>query len=241
MNVLITSDDGIDSVGLTVLRDAVKQAGIASNPIVIVPPTPHSGKGMAVSQTWMDDVVKVETDVYTLDATPADIIYRAFCETDQFSKRPWDLVLVGCNHGANLGFDIWHSGTVGAAMTAAKGMGCCAMAFSQDLPRDMLSFTDWSKSQYGVERKHFASAERIIPDFLRRHAPDAGACWNVNIPEEATRGYKETNAAHYSYARTPPTKLVPRAKNDGSDVDYMLQGYVSVSLLDPRTSPPMKY
>lgn len=241
MNVLITSDDGIDSVGLAVLRDAVKAAKITAKPIVLAPSRTYTGTAMGVSSRWMDPVTKVDTDVYALDATPADIIYRAFLHPEEFTKGPWHLVLVGCNAGANVGFDIWHSGTVGAAITAAKGMGCCAMAFSQDLPRDLIHPTDWSGSEERVTRKHFAAAEKVIPDFLRRHGPDAGACWNVNIPEVAARGYRTAHAAHYSYHRTPPTSLVPRAQNDGSDVDLLLKGYTTVSQLDPRTNPAMRY
>lgn len=241
MNILITSDDGIDSVGLQVLLDAVKAAKLTSSPKVLAPSRQYSGAGMSVSPRWQDPVEKVSTNTYCLDATPTDIIYRAFCHPEEFTKGKWDLVLIGCNSGANVGFDIWHSGTVGAAMTAAKGMGCCAMAFSQDLPDELFHPTDWSGSEKKVTRKHFAAAERIIPDFLRRHAPDAGACWNVNIPEIAGRGYRETHVAHYSYQRCPPTKVVPRAANDGSDIDLLLKGYTTVSPLDPRTAPAMRY
>lgn len=240
MNILITTDDGINSVGLQVLRDAVATFAKGASPVIIATPEQVSGAGMAVTSRWLDPVEQSGVDTYVLDATPTDIIYRAFRQPEEFTKRPWDLVLVGCNAGANLGFDIWHSGTVGAAMSAAKGHGCCAMAFSQDLPSELQALSDWSGSSR-VTRKHFTAADKIIPHFLRTHGPDAGACWNVNIPEEATLGLKSAALAHYSYMRTPPTSVVPRAKNDGSDVDLLLQGYVTVSQLDPRAEPMMKY
>ena len=109
------------------------------------------------------------------------------------------------------------------------------MAFSQDLPEGV-------KPDALVRERHFfRAADKIIPNFLRTHGPDAGACYNVNIPETADRGYKVANPAHYSYHRTPPTSIVPRAKNDGSDVDLLLKGYVTISSLEPRANPSMLY
>ena len=115
---------------------------------VLAPMKSCSGASMSISSKWTNKAVFVTNKVYAMDATPADIIYRALTSEREFSNRPFNLVLVGCNAGANLGFDIGIRGTVGAAMVAAKGLGVCAMAFSQDLPEGV-------KPDALVRERHF--------------------------------------------------------------------------------------
>ena len=45
---------------------------------------------------------------------------------------PFDLVVSGINPGANVGRSVYHSGTVGAALTARSG-GISGVAVSQDV------------------------------------------------------------------------------------------------------------
>lgn len=240
LNILVTSDDGHGATGLQVLLDSIQQVWPSARPTVIVSSEPGPGSSMSLSKGWDTylsvPALEVEDRVFTLPLTPADLMYRAFYKREEFSKRDWDLVLVGCNHGANIGFDIFHSGTTGMAMIAARGFGTASFAFSQDLPDnpDLILSKD-------IDRAYFSSAERIIPDFLRKQAPDSGVCWNVNIPEEASRGYKMVKAAHYSYHRTPPTRLVPRASVEENDIRYLMEGWVTTTPLELRVNPNLRF
>lgn len=241
VQILVTSDDGPEATGLQVLLDSIQLVWPGAKPVTIVPSNPVSGTAMSLTPGW-EAYMKAEAKelaprVFSVDLTPTDIIYRAFLQREEFSGRDWDLVLVGCNHGANLGFDVFHSGTCGAAMTAARAFGTAAFAFSQDFPVDKVDQIVQAK----VDRNLFRTAEKVIPDFLRKQAPDAGVCWNVNIPEEAQRGYKQTKVAHYSYHRTPPTKMVPRAAVEDNDIHHLTQGWVTVSPLELRVNPNLKF
>lgn len=239
LNILITNDDGPDATGLTILQEAVQKTWPGIKTTTIVPSRPRPGTGMSLTRGWESwqttPAVEYAPNKFALELTPADIIYRAMHKREEFSLRPWDLVLVGVNHGANVGFDIYHSGTAGMAMTAATGFGVAAFAFSQEL-------ADTAHLQVpNLERSLFAAAERILPDFLRKTSPDGGVCWNVNFPIEANRGYMSIHPAHYSHFRIPPTSLVPRSAEEKSDITYLEQGYVTISELQLRVRPPNRY
>jgi len=240
LNILITSDDGPEATGLSVLREAVKKVWTNCKPVVIVPSRQQSGSGFNLSPGWdaykTAPATQIESDVWTVDLTPVDVIYRAHYLREEFSNRDWDLVLVGCNAGVNLGTDVFHSGTCAAAMVAAKLLGTCAYAFSQDIPNVNENFT-----KPNLDRTYFTTAERIIPDFLRKQAPDAGNCLSINFPEETKKGYKDCKTAHYSYHRPPPTSLVPRSAKEVSDIQYLSEGWVTVSQLDLRVNPNLRF
>jgi 5'-nucleotidase len=85
----------------------------------------HSGSSAAVGPVYERtnvDFTKFElagldnVPAYGLDASPA--LSVMLCCLGAFGPMP-DLVLSGINHGANTGRAILHSGTVGAALTAA--------------------------------------------------------------------------------------------------------------------------
>lgn len=241
-SILIVNDDGPDSPGLAVLRDSIKLVWPTAKPVVIVPAKPMSGISMAVSdQGWNDpDAIQpsqIDADFWTVAETPVEIIYRAFTKMDQFTGRPWDIVMSGVNPGANLGLDIFHSGTCGAAMIASTAFGCGAWAFSQDLPHSLMPVRDPST----VDLKYFDSAVRVLPDYLRTTSIRPGECFNINFPEQAYQGYKTAPQAHYSYHRPPPTSLIPRAAGEISDISAVSQGYVSITELALRVNTRMKY
>lgn len=237
MNVLITNDDGIKATGLQILREAAKHALKSCSFTVVSSPKEYCGRSFSTNpgpNDWKTVVPKeIEPHVWELELSPVDLIHRAF-QTRDLHPRPFELVLVGCNHGLNLGTDVFHGGTTAAAMAASSFYGACAYAFNQELPKEL-----WEQAE--VSRDHFLSAERVIVDFLRKNMPSNGDCWNVNIPTNALKGYKNTRTAHYSYVRTPPTNVVPRARNEESDITVFQQGFVALTQLMLRVNPPLKY
>ncbi len=106
-------------------------------------------------------------DVPTLAvrATPAMIAFVAV--HGGFGGRP-DIVLAGINRGPNLGRAILHSGTVGAALTAASA-GINAMAFS--LARD--ASVHWDTAG--------AVSARALDWYLPRAVPSVVI--NLNVPD----------------------------------------------------------
>jgi broad specificity polyphosphatase/5'/3'-nucleotidase SurE len=121
-------------------------------------------------------------------------------------------------------------------MLAATAYGAAAAAFSQDLPNtpEMVHKPD-------LDRRHFETAEKLTADLLAKQPLTPGTCLNVNFPQTNPRGYQDAKTAHYSYHRTPPTNLVPRAQAERSDITLLKEGWVTVSTLLLRTNPPIHY
>lgn len=104
---------------------ATMAAGTGHQVTVAAPLYDHSGSSAAVGHVYERanvDFSKFElagldgVPAYGLDASPA--LSVMLCCLGAFGPMP-DLVLSGINHGANIGRAILHSGTVGAALTAA--------------------------------------------------------------------------------------------------------------------------
>src|SRR5471030_3316083 len=111
MNLLITNDDGIDAPGLEALVSAVRTLG---RPIVVAPAAPQSGVSHAV--TWHEGVRIEPHDEkrFAIHGTPADCTRLGLLRIVPDAK--W--VLSGINRGANLGPDVYYSGTVAAVREA---------------------------------------------------------------------------------------------------------------------------
>jgi len=134
--VLVTNDDGIDSPGLRWLARALSDDGL--DVVVAAPMREASGSSAAITATEQDGRVVVEertlpnledVPTYAVAASPSFIVLIA--ARDAFGRAP-DLVIAGINRGANAGFAVLHSGTVGAALTAAAH-GFRGMAVSLDV------------------------------------------------------------------------------------------------------------
>ena len=109
-HVLLTNDDGIDSVGFRALYDALS---VFADVTAVAPNGDKSAVGRAMSR----EVEVREHDLgYAIHGTPADCVVvglEALCPDV-------DMVVAGCNRGANLGaYVLGRSGTVSAAVEAA--------------------------------------------------------------------------------------------------------------------------
>jgi 5'-nucleotidase len=126
IDVLLTNDDGIDSPGLRALRAALTEVGDVT---VVAPGVDQS----AVGRTLSSEVTVREDDLgYAIEGTPSDCVVAALgalgCDPD--------VVVSGCNTGANIGmYVLGRSGTVSAAVEAAF-FGVPAVATSLYLPPD---------------------------------------------------------------------------------------------------------
>ena len=107
LDILLTNDDGIDATGLGVLADALDEIGSVT---VVAPEDDQSAVGRAISGS----VSVREHDLgYAIDGTPADCVVAGL--TSLVPRT--DLVIAGCNTGANLGAAVLgRSGTVSAAV-----------------------------------------------------------------------------------------------------------------------------
>ena len=114
MRILVTNDDGIDSVGLHVLARAMKAVG---DVVVVAPDDEYSGYGAALGPLHMLEPEVHRTSIidgidesWTVSGSPALCVM--FARLGMFGS--YDLVVAGINPGANVGRSVYHSGTVGA-------------------------------------------------------------------------------------------------------------------------------
>ncbi|HEY4979776.1 MAG TPA: 5'/3'-nucleotidase SurE [Candidatus Acidoferrum sp.] len=110
--VLITNDDGYQAAGLRALAEELRSFA----QVTIVAPS-WERSGAAQSLTLRQPIVchKIAEDEWAVDGTPADCVIVAL---HKLLKEPPDVVISGINHGANLGENVYYSGTVGAAREA---------------------------------------------------------------------------------------------------------------------------
>ena len=142
MRILVTNDDGVSAPGLLVLAHALAAAG--HDLVVAGPLSDNSGASAAIGPVHLTGGVtfqRLELDglpgvaVFGLDGPPALAVLMARLEA--FGPAP-DAVVAGINPGNNTGRAVMHSGTVGAALTAAN-MGLSGIAvsvgFEDEVPR----------------------------------------------------------------------------------------------------------
>ena len=172
MDILLTNDDGIDATGLRVLYEALTEVG---DVLVVAPAEDQSAIGRARSSS----VSVEERDIgYALGGTPADCVIAGL---EAIGPYP-DLVVAGCNEGANLGtYVLGRSGTVSAAVEAAF-FGVPAIAVSMYVP----IAPGGSIQDVELEAEAFDDAVRATR-YLAKHALGAGVFeqaeyLNVNAP-----------------------------------------------------------
>ena len=179
MRFLITNDDGYDAPGLMALYRALKPLGEVT---VVAPLTCHSSKGHAVGTKNALRVERRHVDPYgpihIAHASPADCIRVGLKHVMQ--EKP-DFVIAGINPGANLGVDMFYSGTAAAAREAAL-LGVPAIALSRLLSSDMP--IDWQVLSRHVTR---VAQTMMADEFRLPH----GHFWNINFPAVSGEKYPE--------------------------------------------------
>jgi len=110
--ILITNDDGIHSLGIKALQEALQPLG---KTIVIAPERDNSAVSHSLTMHRPLKVQHLEEQVYSVDGTPTDCVALGL---KKILSKPPDLLVSGINAGANLGDDISYSGTVSAAIEA---------------------------------------------------------------------------------------------------------------------------
>ncbi|MEQ8764817.1 MAG: 5'/3'-nucleotidase SurE [Planctomycetota bacterium] len=161
--MIVTNDDGFDAPGIQALAEA---AGGLGDLVVVAPQDVQSGVGHQVTAYDAFPVVREGEVGYRIGGTPADCVRVALAALEP--EAGW--VLSGINDGANLGVDVFTSGTVAAAREAAFH-GRRALAISQYFAQDRT--LDWSL---------VAARARAVLDVLVEIPIEPGQFWNVNLP-----------------------------------------------------------
>jgi 5'-nucleotidase len=201
--LLVTNDDGIDSVGLHVLARAMRDHG---DVVVVAPATEHSGAGAALGALH---VIRPEVrraniagigEAWSVTGPPG--LCSMLARLGVFGRI--DLIVAGINPGANVGRAVYHSGTVGAAITARNG-GMSGVAVSQAVAGfgvegqgwdDMIADQQWDTAAHIGSSVARAVLAAVLADPV---------VVNVNVPNlplERIKGWR-----HTQIGRLPPRAI----------------------------------
>jgi len=192
--ILLTNDDGIDRPGFRAMYEALTAVGDVT---AVAPAADQSAVGRAIS-VGSDVSVEEHPTGYVVDGTPADCVIAGL----EALVPDADVVVAGCNKGANLGaYVLGRSGTVSAAVEAAF-FGVPAVAASTYLDVDDVAFHEYDTVP--AEYTHAVRATAYLVD----RALDAGVFetadyLNVNAP--AADPDSDVDAALPDSAVVPPS------------------------------------
>lgn len=169
MRILLSNDDGILAPGIAALHDALGDVGEVT---VAAPESPQSAAGHAITLHQPLSVKRITVQNgrsfsgLSIDGRPADCVRLAI--RSLLPQAP-DVVISGLNAGANVGINVFYSGTVAAAAEAAM-MGIPAVAFSASHAAGEIDFP-----------RAAALCRRVLDQLLARGLT-RGDLFNVNIP-----------------------------------------------------------
>jgi len=163
LKIVLTNDDGIDAPGLDALVQCLRKLGKA---IIVAPQYAQSGIAHRVTTRDPIRINRLGQNRHSVDGTPADCARIAL----KVIAPDANWLISGINAGANLGSDVYNSGTVAAAREAAI-LGYRAVAVSQYIAKDQQ--VDWAITGY--------HAQRVLQMLFGRE-PGSGYFWNVNLP-----------------------------------------------------------
>ncbi|MCS5681765.1 MAG: 5'/3'-nucleotidase SurE [Actinomycetota bacterium] len=236
MRVLITNDDGVASDGLWALARRVIEAGYEV--VVVAPKSDMTGMGGAIGGDLQDGELRAEkieredlgaTECWMIDGPPALCVVMT--QLGAFGD-PVPLVVSGVNPGLNCGRSALHSGTVGAALTAANN-GAHGLAVSLDATDAVMQWP---------------TAVHLVPELIERLKviQKGRRVINLNAPNLSlteVEGVQITGLAKWgdaagrltskgeglwSFERQPGD---PNRRIDGTDNAAVREGFISVSEL----------
>lgn len=229
MRILLTNDDGIFAPGLAAVYKQLCSLG----EVLVVAPT-DSQSGASHSVTFFEPLgcTKVEIEgLFTgfgVHGSPADCVKLAVM---QLHEGPFDLVVAGINNGANVGINVYYSGTVAAAMEAAF-LGIPSVALSLVCEPEM----------------NFDAAAWHARGVIEKLAPfQKGDVLNVNIPRlsrgdpkpmrvvpQATEGFEEYYVPQTNINSETVFQLTGgrfRPESAPADTSTLSEGHITVTPL----------
>ena len=249
LRILISNDDGIESIGTAELANALAPWCDAT---VVVPDRQRSAASHAVTLHKPLRLIPME------EMAPTDSVLIGLAVA-RLGREP-DLIISGINAGDNTAEDVSYSGTVAAAIEGAM----------YRIPSVAVSFEGESEIHYhlaalatlslvesiaaGMGKPFSRQATRMIPERLRfPYLPEIGSGWpfrllNVNIPdlpEKDIKGWMATSLGKRDYKDLVIPKDDPRGRPyywiageevvaddpPGSDLRSVREGYISITPL----------
>jgi 5'-nucleotidase len=211
--VLLTNDDGINAPGLKALAAELADFGTIS---IVAPSREQSGAAQSLTLRQPIICHKLGEREWAVDGTPADAVIVAL---HRLLPEPPDLVISGINYGANLGENVYYSGTVGAAREGALhhipslAVSLCSKA--ADLKFDTAA------------RVARSAAEQVLNEGL----PDQ-VLLNINVPEPWKGGVRFTRQSK---------KITRNQLSEGKDPRGRVYYWLFEQRIDKDVAPDSDY
>ena len=233
MNILLTNDDGYKASGINELFDALS----TEHKVFLIAPRENcSGMSAAISLRKEIKVEEISKNIFSVSGTPADCSYLGLLSV---IPEPIEMIVSGINLGANLGEDVFYSGTVGAAI-AGRRLNYVPVAFSV--------------AAFNPKNLRFISEQSLlITNQISKLPPDQNLLVNVNFPDLPSSQIEGTRITSLGKRGTPDIPDLIRTKDSskfysfgpsgsllpgqvGTDIQAIEQNYISISILDYNLS-----
>lgn len=231
MQILLTNDDGIFAPGLAAIYKELVKIGDVT---VVAPSQGWSGTGHTV--TLSQPLVFNKIDVndcfsgFSVQGSPADCVKLAVM---QLCRRRVDLLVSGINNGANVGINVYYSGTVAAAIEGA-----------------FLKIPSVAMSLAAEEHMDYESAAKYCAKILKKLIlPKTIEVININIPllskgrpkgirvvPQSTEGFHEYYVSRENEQGQNGFQLAGCSQHfDESQVDIttLAEGFITITALVP--------
>jgi len=233
MNILLTNDDGYEASGI---NELFKSLSSEHKVFIVAPKENCSGMSAAISLRKEIEVEEIKQNIFSVSGTPADCSYLGFLSV---IPEPIEMIVSGINLGANLGEDVFYSGTVGAAISGRR-LDYVPVAFSV--------------AAYNPKNLRFISKQSLlITNQVSKLPSDQNLLVNVNFPDLPSSEIKGTCITSLGKRGIPDTPELIRAKDSskfysfgpsgsllpdqiGTDIQAIEQNYISISILDYNLS-----
>ncbi len=204
MRILLSNDDGVHSIGLSILYKELKKLGEVW---VVAPLEEKSTTGHSLTIHKPLRMIPLRDRFFGVSGSPADCVYLGIREV--IRKMP-DLVVSGINRGANLGQDVYYSGTVSAAREACiLGIPSMAVSLSVDFKQTK------SDSDF-----HYETAAKMAVKILKSiHKTDLIPKYtllNLNVPDVPLKKVKGIKIARQGF-RYYSGNILRRKDHRGKD------------------------
>lgn len=230
--------------------------------VVVAPDTEYSGAGAAIGAIYrqVPEVHEAHVDgvseAWAVSGAPALCVFMG--RLGAFGE-PFDLVVSGINPGANVGRSVYHSGTIGACLTARNG-GISGVAVSQAVTGWGVEGQGWDEMIANQRWETAAAvADAFVEGLLAAGLPTEPVVANINVPNtalDAIRGWRRTRvefepirgmskaALHpiegrrgsytVDFTYGAPTELPDDTDGGAVEAGYVSIGYLSRLSADPR-------
>ncbi len=234
--ILVSNDDGIHSLGIIALYEALSSLGEV---YVVAPDREQSAVSHSLTLHRPLRVDNIGTRKYAVDGTPTDCISLAVGSI--LPKKP-KIIVSGINRGGNLGEDVSYSGTVSAAKEGVLlGIPSIALSLIAGTGVGKIVTEDLT---HDFDYRNAAEFAKKLVSYVMGNSLPKQTLLNVNVPNVTDlKGYKITKQGSRTFGDTVIEKTDPRGRKyywiagdiedweGGEDADYhaIENGFVSIT------------